>query len=119
MIWLDITITATNRPEILFVTLHSFYYRMLKKIKGNLRPILNQKARKKILSALEPIDYIVTFKEKTPYRLLKALRPHCLIKGRDWGTQQIIGREFAKKVVRIGLDPRYSTSKIIQKIAKK
>lgn len=105
---------AKKKGDILVVGLNSDC--SVKKIKGEQRPILNEKARSFILSSLEDVDYIVLFDEDTPYRVIKTLAPDYLVKGGDWKLSEIIGREFVKKVFRVKLSPGYSTSGIIEKI---
>jgi bifunctional ADP-heptose synthase (sugar kinase/adenylyltransferase) len=70
-----------------------------------------------MVAALEIVDYVTIFNEETPYELIKLLRPNILAKGGDWKLDQIIGREFVDKVVRITLKPGFSTTNIIKKIA--
>ncbi|UCG35614.1 MAG: D-glycero-beta-D-manno-heptose 1-phosphate adenylyltransferase [Candidatus Omnitrophota bacterium] len=107
---------AKSKGDILIVGLNSDS--SVKKIKGPRRPIMNEKARAEVLAALEPIDYIVLFKEPTPYKLIQELKPHTLIKGADWSKDKIIGADLIQKVYSIKLYPGYSTTKIIEKIKK-
>ena len=107
---------AKKKADILIVGLNSDS--SVKKIKGPRRPVLNQKARAEVLSAFSLIDYIVIFKEETPFKVIRAIKPHFLIKGGDWAHDEIVGREFAKKVIRVNLKRGFSTSKIINKILK-
>ena len=65
----------------------------VKTIKGSDRPINNQKDRAAVLAALEMVDYIVPFNEKTPYELITTLRPNILIKGADYTLNTIVGRD--------------------------
>jgi len=107
---------AKKKADILIVGLNSDS--SVKKIKGPRRPVLDQKARAEVLSAFSSIDYIVIFNEETPFKVIKAIKPDFLIKGGDWAHDKIVGREFAKKVVRVKLKQGFSTSKIIKKILK-
>lgn len=107
---------AKQNGDILIVGLNSD--KSVKILKGNSRPLLNQKARVTILSAIEYIDYVVIFDQKTPYSLINQLRPQILVKGQDWAKHQVIGRKLVKKVVRIKISPGYSTTNIINKIKK-
>jgi D-beta-D-heptose 7-phosphate kinase/D-beta-D-heptose 1-phosphate adenosyltransferase len=102
------------KGDILIVGLNSDS--SIKKIKGPTRPVMDEKARSKVLEAIELVDYIVIFGEDTPYRIIKELKPDCLVKGEDWEKNKIIGREFVKKIFRIKFYPGYSTTGIIQKI---
>ncbi|RJP29214.1 MAG: D-glycero-beta-D-manno-heptose 1-phosphate adenylyltransferase [Candidatus Omnitrophota bacterium] len=94
----------------------------VKKIKGPDRPVNNQKDRVGVISGLESVDFVVTFSEKTPANLIKALKPDFLVKGADWSTKNIVGADFIKsyggRVRTIKLLPGRSTSQIINKIAK-
>jgi len=88
----------------------------VQRLKGPKRPIATQRDRIKVLSALEPVTYIAIFNEDTPYELIQALHPDILVKGGDYATDQIVGRDLVKKVVRIPLVKGRSTSAIIKKI---
>jgi D-beta-D-heptose 7-phosphate kinase/D-beta-D-heptose 1-phosphate adenosyltransferase len=105
---------AKKKGDVLLVGLNSDD--SIRRLKGNTRPILDETARALILSAISYVDYIVLFKEDTPYKLIKEIRPDYLIKGQDWDKDKVIGREFAKKVVCIKFYPGYSTTAIIKKI---
>lgn len=107
---------AKASGDILVVGLNSD--KSVKTNKGKKRPLLNQKARATLLSAIEYVDYIIIFNQKTPYDLIKKLQPDVLVKGQDWSKNQVIGRKIAKKVVQIKLAKGYSTTNIINKIKK-
>ncbi|MBD3263585.1 MAG: adenylyltransferase/cytidyltransferase family protein [Candidatus Omnitrophica bacterium] len=107
---------AKAKGDILVVGLNSDS--SVRKLKGPGRPILNQESRAKILEAMEAVNYIVIFNEKTPYKTLKALKPHVLVKGGDWPTSQIVGKDIVDEVYRVKLVPGQSTTSIIEKIRK-
>jgi bifunctional ADP-heptose synthase (sugar kinase/adenylyltransferase) len=64
------------------------------------------------------VDYITIFNEKTPYNLIKSLRPDVLVKGGDWKKKDIIGSDIAKKTYSLPYVKGFSTTKIIEKIIK-
>ncbi|MFH1504658.1 MAG: pantoate--beta-alanine ligase [Candidatus Omnitrophota bacterium] len=107
---------AKKNADILIVGLNSDC--SVRKIKDKGRPILDERARLQILQSIEFTDYILLFDEKTPYNIIKKLRPNILVKGKDWPENQVIGRELVDKVIGITLKKGYSTSKIIKKILK-
>jgi D-beta-D-heptose 7-phosphate kinase/D-beta-D-heptose 1-phosphate adenosyltransferase len=107
---------AKKSGDILIVGLNSD--KSVKKIKGKTRPLLNQKARVTILSAIQYVDYLTIFDQKTPYLLIKSLRPDILVKGQDWPKDKIIGHKLVKKIVQVKMSPGYSTTNIIKKIKK-
>jgi len=106
---------AKRHGDILVVAINSD--KSVKKIKGPTRPVIDEKGRAAMVAALEIVDYVTIFNEETPYELIKLLRPNILAKGGDWKLDQIIGREFVDKVVRITLKPGFSTTNIIKKIS--
>jgi D-beta-D-heptose 7-phosphate kinase/D-beta-D-heptose 1-phosphate adenosyltransferase len=80
------------------------------------RPINPEKRRAEVLSALYMIDYITIFDEKTPYNLIKALKPDMLVKGGDWKKEDIIGSDIAKETYILPYLKEISTTGIIAKI---
>ena len=65
-------------------------------IKGRSRPVLSQQDRAEIMSALSCVDFVTTFEEKTPQRIIKGLVPDVLAKGGDWAPDQIVGRKVVE-----------------------
>jgi D-beta-D-heptose 7-phosphate kinase/D-beta-D-heptose 1-phosphate adenosyltransferase len=92
----------------------------MRTIKGPKRPIVPERERAEILSALESVDYVVIFKEPTPIKLIEALKPDVLVKGADWSAKNIVGGELVKRnggrLARIKLVKGRSTTNIIKKI---
>ena len=92
----------------------------VKFLKGDDRPIIPQDERAEILAALAAMDYVVIFDELTPREIITRVLPDVLVKGGDWGENEIVGREEVEaaggRVVSIPLEPGYSTTAIIEKI---
>ena len=59
---------------------------------------------------------VVIFTEDTPEKLLSELRPDILVKGGDYKAEEVLGREFVKKVEIIPFVDGYSTTHTISKI---
>ena len=97
---------AKRAGDVLIVALNSDA--SVKKLKDARRPILNQNARVRIIAAIKWVDYIIIFKELTPLKLIQKIRPHILAKGGDWAAGKIVGRNFAKRVMRIKLEKNYT-----------
>ncbi|MCI0531346.1 MAG: D-glycero-beta-D-manno-heptose 1-phosphate adenylyltransferase [candidate division Zixibacteria bacterium] len=83
---------ARQMGDLLILGLNSD--QSVRKLKGPSRPIISQNDRAEILSALEPVDYIVIFNELTPLNLIRRIRPDILVKGSDYKTSQIVGRDY-------------------------
>ena len=79
------------------------------------RPINKQADRALVCAALEAVDAVTLFGSDTPYNLLKTVRPDVLVKGGDYKTNEVVGREFAKKVIIYPLLKGRSTTNIIKK----
>jgi rfaE bifunctional protein nucleotidyltransferase chain/domain len=111
---------AKKKGDILVVAVNSDA--SIRRIKGKNRPIIDEKNRIGIVSALQNVDYVVLFKEDTPLEVIKSLRPDILVKGADWDKKDIVGRDFVLryggKVMTIKLSKDYSTTEIIRKIAR-
>jgi rfaE bifunctional protein nucleotidyltransferase chain/domain len=90
--------------------------------KGAGRPIIPEAERAEILSALTCVDAVVIFDEDTPREVVAALEPDILVKGADWAEDAIVGRDIVEarggRVVRVPVEPGYSTTAIIDKIRK-
>ena len=88
--------------------------------KGTDRPIIPADQRAEVLAALTCVDYVTIFDEPDPLALIQALRPNILVKGGDWSTDKIVGKEFVEaqggSVRNIPFVPDISTTAIIQKI---
>lgn len=112
--------SAKRKGDILIVAINCDA--SVRRIKGNKRPIINEKDRTKIVAALESVDYVVLFKEDTPFKIIKLLKPDILIKGADWDKKGIVGRDFVLsyggRVSTINLVKGRSTTNLIKKIAK-
>lgn len=89
-------------------------------LKGDGRPILPLAERMEILAALEAVDYVVAFDEETPARVIQDLVPDVLVKGGDWSTDQIVGRDTVQaaggRVMSLPFSPGYSTSSLIDAV---
>lgn len=88
-------------------------------LKGPGRPVIPQDERAEILAALAAVDYVTIFNEPTPRELITRLLPSVLVKGGDWGADEIVGREEVEaaggRVVSVPLEPGYSTTEILRK----
>jgi len=63
----------------------------VKKLKGKDRPINSVVQRMQVLGALEAVDWVVSFDEDTPRRLIGEILPDVLVKGGDYNTEMISG----------------------------
>jgi D-beta-D-heptose 7-phosphate kinase/D-beta-D-heptose 1-phosphate adenosyltransferase len=104
----DILVVAVNSDE------------SVRKIKDRGRPIIGERERAETISAFQCVDYVVVFDEPDPRRIISELQPNLLVKGADYETKEIIGRDIIEslggEVKTIPLTHGASTSKIIEVI---
>ncbi|MEO6212103.1 MAG: D-glycero-beta-D-manno-heptose 1-phosphate adenylyltransferase [Vicinamibacterales bacterium] len=88
--------------------------------KGPSRPLNSERDRAEILAALDCVDGVVVFDEDTPADLIQVIQPDILVKGADWAEDAIVGRDIVEgrggKVVRVEVEPGFSTTGIIDRV---
>ena len=91
----------------------------VKRLKGPGRPIQGEHARAEVLAALEAVDLVVVFEQRTPLELIRRIRPAVLVKGGDYRRDQVVGREVVEaqggQVVLVDLVPGFSTTRIVER----
>ncbi len=114
----DYLAKAKEKGDILIVGLNADA--SVKRLKGDKRPIINERERAFLLYNLKSVDYITPFEEDTPEELIGELVPDVLVKGSDWPIDQIVGKDIVEKaggkVESIEIVTDQSTSKIVEKI---
>ena len=87
--------------------------------KGPARPINRVEERVEILLSLASVDAAVIFDEDTPLAVITRIQPDVLVKGSDWGPDNIVGRDVVEqrggRVVRVALAQGFSTTNLIEK----
>jgi D-beta-D-heptose 7-phosphate kinase/D-beta-D-heptose 1-phosphate adenosyltransferase len=107
---------ARKLGDALVVALNSD--RSVRELKGPGRPLQPEAERAEILAALAAVDYVTVFDDLTPQAVIARMLPDVLVKGGDWGPDQIVGRAEVEAaggcVVSIPLVEGYSTTALIQ-----
>jgi D-glycero-beta-D-manno-heptose 1-phosphate adenylyltransferase len=109
---------ARRLGDVLVVAINSD--RSVQALKGPGRPILNEKERSTLVSALRCVDHVVVFDEPDVTRVLDRLRPAIHAKGTDYTEATVPEREKVLAYggqVRITGDPKdHSTKDVIRRI---
>ncbi|PLX89881.1 MAG: bifunctional heptose 7-phosphate kinase/heptose 1-phosphate adenyltransferase [Desulfuromonas sp.] len=109
---------AKQLGDVLVLGLNSD--RSIRRLKGELRPLIEQQERAHILAALDCVDYLVIFDEDTPYELIKIVRPDILVKGGDYTAEAVVGKDVVERdggrVELITFVDGKSTTSLIEKI---
>ncbi len=91
----------------------------VKRLKGEGRPVQNERARAEVLAALEAVDLVVIFEEDTPIGLITAIKPNVLVKGGDYTRETVVGHEIVEahggKVLLVDVLPGFSTTSLVDR----
>jgi len=89
-------------------------------LKGPERPINSLQHRMMVIAALRVVDWVVSFTEDTPSRLISRVLPDVLVKGGDYKPHEVAGGDAViangGRVEILQFLPGYSTSSIVKKI---
>ena len=117
---IDLLTVASKYGDKLVVGINSD--ESVKKLKGEDRPVEDQKTRKKNLLNLKYVNDVYVFEESTPLNIIKSICPDVLVKGADYTVLKIVGAKFVLsnggKVRTVPLTPGFSTTKSIEKMDK-
>jgi D-beta-D-heptose 7-phosphate kinase/D-beta-D-heptose 1-phosphate adenosyltransferase len=109
---------ARTLGDALMVALNSD--RSVRALKGETRPVITQDERAEVIGALRSVDYVTIFDDVSPRTLIAKLLPDVLVKGGDYGLDDIHGREEVEaaggKVVSLPLTEGASTSGLIERM---
>ena len=90
----------------------------VKRLKGEGRPVQDERARSEVLAALEAVDLVVLFDEDTPIKLIAEIKPSVLVKGGDYTREQVVGHEIVEaeggQVLLVDVLPGFSTSSLVK-----
>lgn len=112
---------AARLGDVLVVGLNSDA--SVRENKGPTRPVVRETDRAIVLSALECVDYLIIFSDKTTVRFLEALKPDVYAKGGDYTIDTIVQEErriiesYGGKIALLAGVEGQSTTALIQKIA--
>lgn len=113
--------SAKKLGDILIVGLNTDA--SVRRLKGLDRPIIPLKHRIQMVAALSCVDYVSYFKEDTPQKWLMSVKPDVHVKGADRKLHEVAERSLVEamggKVVLAPHDKKMSTTKILERIAKK
>ena len=94
----------------------------VRELKGEGRPVMPEDERAEIIAAIRGVSYVTVFHDKSPARLLQALRPDFQAKGTDYTADSVPEAEIVKayggKVVIVGDPKDHSTTAVLEKMRK-
>jgi len=94
----------------------------VKRLKGEGRPVISERERVRIISALDVVDYVVVFSTGQLDKLIKIIKPDILTKGTNYNSKEVYGRKLVEKfggrVELIPVSDNISSTSIINNIKK-
>lgn len=114
---LHIIYEASKKADILIVALNSDS--SIKKYKSTKRPIIELKYRIEMMSALFFVDFVTSFDETDPIRILEIIKPDMHINGKEYGENCIeayIVKKNGGKIHIVDIVDGLSSTNIIKKI---
>ena len=92
----------------------------VRELKGEGRPVMKESERAEIISAIRGVSYVTIFSDRTPARLLQAMRPDFQCKGTDYTADSVpeaaIVRAYGGRVVIVGDPKDHSTTEILDEL---
>jgi D-beta-D-heptose 7-phosphate kinase / D-beta-D-heptose 1-phosphate adenosyltransferase len=89
--------------------------------KGPGRPLNPVADRMRVLAGLKCVDWVVSFAEDTPARLIGRVLPDFLVKGGDYKPEQVAGHEIVTRhggrVMVLDFHQGYSTTRLLERAA--
>jgi rfaE bifunctional protein nucleotidyltransferase chain/domain len=109
---------ARSLGDVLIVAINSD--RSVRELKGPSRPVFVEHERAEVLAALRQVNYVTVFDDISPRSLIATLLPDVLVKGGDYGLDEIHGREEVEaaggRVVSLPFVDGSSTTGMIEKM---
>ena len=92
----------------------------VRSIKGEGRPVTNERERAEIVSAIRGVAYVTIFHDSSPARLLAALKPDVHCKGTDYTADTVPEREvvlaYGGRIAIVGDPKEHSTTELLEKL---
>jgi len=115
---IDYLSQAADHGDILIIGLNTDA--SVKRLKGENRPVQDERSRALLLSSLRFVDAVVLFDQDTPYELIQLVNPDVLVKGSDYSAEEIVGYDIVTakggEVITIDYLDGFSTTGLIEQI---
>ncbi len=104
---------AAEQGDYLVVALNSD--ESVKRLKGPERPVTSLCERMQLMASFDFVDFVVSFDEDTPDKLIDQIAPAVIVKGGDYKPEEVVGADRARVVIAPTVEG-LSTTNILAKI---
>ena len=109
---------ASKEAEILIVGVNSDD--SVRAIKGPARPVVNERERAELVSAIRGVSYVTIFNDASPSRIIAVMKPDVHCKGTDYTAGSVpegeLVRSYGGRVAIVGDPKDHSTTDLLQKM---
>lgn len=108
---------ASKQGDVLIVALNSD--ESIQKYKSTQRPIVSLQNRLQLMAALEFVDYVTSFEDTDPIRVIKKIKPNVHCNGIEYGNDCLEAqtlKEIGGKLHLVSFIEGLSTTAIIEKV---
>jgi len=109
---------ASKEADVLIVAVNGDD--SVRAIKGEGRPVTNERERAEIVSAIRGVSYVTIFHDSSPARLIAVLKPDVHCKGTDYTAESVPEREvvlaYGGRIAIVGDAKNHSTTEILRKL---
>jgi rfaE bifunctional protein nucleotidyltransferase chain/domain len=111
---------ASKEADVLVVGVNSDD--SVRAIKGPTRPLVNERERAELVSAIRGVGFVTIFNDASPARLIGAMKPDVHCKGTDYTADSVPEAEIVKsyggRVAIVGDPKDHSTTAMLEKLRK-
>ena len=109
---------AARQADVLVVGINSDA--SVRAIKGEGRPVMDERERAELISAIRGVSYVTIFRDSSPGRLIAVLKPDVHCKGTDYTPETVPEREivlrYGGRIAIVGDPKDHSTTSILQRL---
>ena len=109
---------ASKEADVLIVAVNSDA--SVRAIKGEGRPVVNERERAELVSAIRGVAYVTIFSDASPSRLIAALKPDVHCKGTDYTVDSVpegeVVRSYGGRVAIVGDPKEHSTTDLLKRL---
>jgi len=92
-------------------------------IKGEGRPVTNERERAELVSAIRGVSYVTVFHDSSPARLIAVLKPEVHCKGTDYTAENVPERDvvlaYGGRIAIVGDPKDHSTTAMLEKLRRR